>query len=90
MIRRQLPGASSCSAVSPAATSPFTGSVTGAPGVAAAVSLARTAYPSIPELSNGGSGHCAVMSSASTPPSASSRLSRRGASGRMAARISAR
>src|ERR1035441_4530851 len=42
------------------------------------------------ELSKDGSGVPAVMSSASTPPSVSARLSRTGGSGRTGARISAR
>ncbi len=43
VIRRQLPGASSCSRVSPAVTSPVTGRSTGESAVAAATSAARTA-----------------------------------------------
>ena len=43
VIRRQLPGASVCSLVSPAVTSPATGSMTGASLVAVAMSAARTA-----------------------------------------------
>ena len=54
MIRTQVPGRDREGAVSPAGTSPRTGRVTGAPGVAAATSAAWTAYPSMAELSNGG------------------------------------
>ena len=43
MIRMTVPGASARLLVSPAATSPSTGSVTGDCGLAAAMSLARTA-----------------------------------------------
>ena len=90
MILTHVPGVTSCRPVSPAATSPRTGSVTGRSAVAAAVSAATTAYPSMPELSNGGSGQPAVTSSVSTPPSASSRPSSRGGSGRIAASTSDR
>ena len=55
--------------MSPAATSAVTGSVTGFSSVAAATSSTRTAYPSMPELSNDGSGLPADTSSASTRPS---------------------
>ena len=56
MILMAVPGWSAYAPVSPAATSAVTGSVTGFSPVAAATSSTRTAYPSMPELSNEGSG----------------------------------
>ena len=85
-----MPGASAYAPVSPAATSATTGSVTGVAWVAVARSPTRTAYPSMAELPNGGSGALAATSSASTRPWTSARLSPVGASGRIASRISAK
>ena len=75
--------------MSPAATSPLTRNVAGLSFDAPATSLAISAYPSMAELSNGGSGRLAVMSSASTQPSASVMPSWVGGSGRMLSRMSA-
>src|SRR5579862_5515144 len=82
MIRIDAPGGSAYAPVSPAATSATTGRVTGACSDAVATSSTRTAYPSIAELSNDGSGTVAVTSSARTRPWASDRLSLVGTSGR--------
>ena len=76
--------------MSPAATSPLTRKVTGASLDAPAMSAAISAYPSMAELSNGGSGRLAMMSSASTQPSASVMPRWVGGSGRMLSRMSAR
>ena len=54
MIRMTCPRRSTCRVVSPAATSPSTGRTTGRSGLAPASSAARTAYPSIAELSKPG------------------------------------
>ena len=59
-----MPGANGPTAVRPAGMSSTTGNRTGT----AATSAARTAYPSIAELSNGGSGTPATTSRASTRP----------------------
>ena len=75
MILIAVPGWSAYAPVSPAATSAVTGSVTGFSSVAAATSSTRTAYPSMPELSNGGSGLAVDTSSASTRPCTSPRPS---------------
>ncbi len=56
MIRMAVPSGSEYAPVSPAATSATTGSMTGFSSDAAAMSSIRTAYPSIAELSNKGSG----------------------------------
>jgi hypothetical protein len=90
MILMAVPGWSAYAPVSPAATSAVTGSVTGFSSVPAATSSTRTAYPSMPELSNEGSALTADTSSASTRPSMSFRPSSVGVSGVMVARISAR
>ena len=90
MILMLVPGWSAYAPVSPAATSAVTGSVTGFSSVAAATSSTRTAYPSMAELSNDGSGLAADTSSASTRPCASPRPSSVGASGVIVPRISAR
>ena len=52
------------------------------------MSAAISAYPSMAELSNGGSGRLAVMSSASTEPSASAMPSWVGGNGRIRVRMS--
>src|SRR5580693_770678 len=90
MIRMLAPSGSAYAPVSPAATSATTGSVTGCCSEAVATSCTRTAYPSIEELSNDGSGPGAVTSCASTSPSASARLSSVGVSGLITLRISPR
>ena len=70
MIRSTWPGRSTCRRVSPAAMSSATGSTTGAARVAPASSAARTAYPSIAELSKPGRSVVATTSRARTSPSA--------------------
>ena len=90
MIRTQVPGATVTTRVSPAGTWSVTGRVTGAPLVAAAMSEACTAYPSIEELSKDGNADVATASVASTAPWASSSPSRTGSIGRIAASTRAR
>ena len=90
MILIAVPGWRAYAPVSPAATSAVTGSVTGFSSVASATSSTSTAYPSMPELSNGGSGLTVDTSSASTRPCTSPRPSSVGVSGVMVPRISAR
>src|SRR5690606_6856138 len=86
MMRTAWPGPTARRSSAPAATSAITGSVTGT----SAMSLARTAYPAMAGLANGGSGTGEVTSSARVAPSACSRSSSSGASGRTVARMSAR
>ena len=81
MIRIAVPACSAYAPMSPAATSATTGRATGVPRDAAAMSSTRTAYPSIAELSNEGSGWLVATSSASTSPYASPRPTSIGASG---------
>ena len=71
-------------------TRAVTGRVTGASVVAAATSAACTAYPSMDELSKDGRGVTAAASAASTLPSAASRPSWAGSTGRIAASTRAR
>src|SRR5215831_4271042 len=59
MMRAHVPGATVSVRLSPAGIWSATGRVTGASAAAAATSDACTAYPSIDELSNGGSEHAA-------------------------------
>ena len=83
MILAALPRASVRGPAWPAPISPTTGSSTGCSALAAATSALWTAYPSIAELSKLGSDIVATTSSAHTSPSASSRGTSTGASGRM-------
>ena len=71
MIRIASPGPTATVGAWPAGRSPTTRSRTGAPGAAADVSAARTAYPSIAVFANGGTDSEVTTSSASTRPSAS-------------------
>src|SRR5579875_2688358 len=75
MIRIASPGPIPERAFAPAATSPITCRCTGDSPLASRVSIARTAYPSIAELSKPGSGKSALMFSASSSPCASSSVS---------------
>ena len=79
MIRIAVPAACAPGTV-PARDSPTTGSRTGASTPAAEMSLARTAYPSMAELSNPGSSNRDEMASARIRPSAASRLTVSGSS----------
>ena len=90
MIRMAVPGRTSSVARKPAGTSSITVSDTGADSVAEPMSAARTAYPSIEELSNDGRGHGAATSSASTQPCAAMSGTSSGVSGSTPARIRAR
>ncbi len=69
MIRCAVPGARGGTSERPAGMSAATGSVTGR----WTRSAARTAYPSIAELANGGNGIGETRSSASTRPRTSPR-----------------
>src|SRR5215212_4199291 len=72
MIRIAAPAPRSGTSRCPAATWPAIGSSTGPAHVAEAVSAARTAYPSIAELRNGGTSSRATTSAARTMSAASS------------------
>src|ERR1700683_4838986 len=81
MIRIAVPGPSA-SGTLPARDSPTTGSGTGVSGEAAAMSFARTAYPSIAEFSNPGRSETDDTDSARMRPSASARVTVSGVSTR--------
>ena len=93
MIRTASPGPTARVATPPAATSPTTGSRTAEPGTsgsAADTSTARTAYPSIAELSKPGRSTSEVTSSQRTSPRHSGSGSRTGSAGVTAARMASR
>src|SRR5262249_52468478 len=71
MIRIASPAPTDRVGAWPAGTAPATTSRPGASGAAPAVSAARTAYPSIALLANGGTASRAMTSSAVTRPTAS-------------------
>ena len=71
MIFIAVPGESRCGAAPPAGTSPTTGRRTGRTSVAYWTSAARTAYPSMAELSKRGSASEETTSSQMLRPSAS-------------------
>ena len=70
MMRMASPCWSTRSVYPPAATSPTTGSTTGASADAPATDAATTAYPSTAELANGGTSSPATTGAASTIPTA--------------------
>ena len=74
----------------PARASPATGSGTGVVGDAVAQSSARTAKPSISELSQPGSAHLAITGRDNTRPRAQSRGTSSSAVARCVTRLSSR
>jgi hypothetical protein len=85
MMRAASPGPTGRLGASPAAISAITGRRTGAWAVAAAMSAARTAYPSMAELSKPGRSTRDATSVAATSPAASLSGTTTGGSGRAAA-----
>ena len=80
MMRAAVPGLTVAPGASPAATVALTGSWTGVESLAWVISAERTAYPSMAELSCGGTSMLAIRSVASVRPIASSSGTSAGAS----------